>query len=199
MQRYLTLLFAVFLSTSLSAAAFAQEISEERRPVRLDRNHSTMGFRIPIVHGLGTVTGKFTDWTVDLFWDADDLENSSVSVEIQTASVDTGIDGRDGDLRGGNFFNSEVHPTITFVSSSISGGPFKYKVDGTFTMLGVSKEVTLALDVASWSDSDDDDGWTAFRVHYTLDRTEYGMTWKHSSVDFFVDDDIDTDIVLITR
>jgi len=203
MQRFLTLLFVVTLSVSFSASlatrALAQEVSEERRPVRLDRNHSTLGFRVPIVHGLGTVTGKFTDWSVDLFWDENDLDNSSVSVEIQTASVDTGIDGRDSDLRSDSFFNSQVYPAITFTSSSISGGPFEYKVDGTFTMLGVSKNITLSLDVRSWSDSDDDDGWTAFRVNYTLDRTDYGMMWRHSSVDFFVGDNIATDIVLITR
>jgi len=195
MKRFLTLRLII----GLAAPVFAQDGGEERRPTRIDRNHSTLGFRIPIVYGLGTVTGKFTDWSVELYWDADDLENSSVNVEIQGASVDTGIENRDSDIRSDNMLNVEAYPTITFESSSIVGGPAEFDVMGTFTMLGVSKEVTLNLAVNTYEDPADGYVWTAFRVYHKLDRTDYGMTWKHGSVDFFVGDEIETDIILITR
>jgi len=195
MKRLLTLLLVI----GLAVPVLAQDGGEERRPVRIDRNHSTLGFRIPIIYGLGTITGKFTDWSVELYWDADDLENSTVTVEIQATSVDTGIENRDADIRSERIFNVESHPTITFESSSISGGPAEFEVAGTFTLLGVSKEVTLNLAVNTYADPADGYVWTAFRVYHKLDRTDYGMTWKHGSVDFFVGDEIETDIVLITR
>ncbi|MBT4603937.1 MAG: hypothetical protein HOC28_12450, partial [Bacteroidetes Order II. Incertae sedis bacterium] len=44
-----------------------------------------------------------------------------------------------------------------------------------------------------------DSDWTAFTVNYTIDRTDYNMNWTHSSVDYFVGNDIQADIVIITR
>lgn len=191
--------FAVtLLLIGLTLPAFSQDQDEERRPIRIDRNHSTLGFRIPVVHGLSTITGKFTDFSVDLFWDADDLENSSVNLEIQVESVATGIENRDNDIRR-RILDAETYPTITFESSSIEGGPFSYDVTGTFTMHGVSKEITLNLDVRSFDDAEEDFAWTAYRVSYTIDRTDYGVDWKHGIVNYFVGNDIVTDIVLLTR
>mgnify|MGYP002529977393 CR=1 FL=1 len=182
----------------MTITAFCQDQEEERRPLRIDRNHSTLGFRIPVVHGLSTVTGKFTDFSADLFWDADDLENSSVNLEIQVESVATGIENRDNDIRR-RILDAQAYPTITFASSSIEGGPFSYDVTGTFTMHGVSREITLNLDVRSFDDAEEDFAWTAYRVSYTIDRTDYGVDWKHGIVNYFVGNDIVTDIVLLTR
>nr|ABZ08286.1 putative YceI like family protein [uncultured marine microorganism HF4000_APKG2M17] len=191
--------FAVtLLLISITLPALGQDQGEERRPIRIDRNHSTLGFRIPVVHGLSTVTGKFTDFSVELFWDADDLENSSVNLKIQVESVATGIENRDNDIKR-RILDAETYPTITFESSSIEGGPFSYDVTGTFIMHGVSREITLNLDVRSFDDAEEDFAWTAYRVSYTIDRADYGVDWKHGIVNYFVGDDIVTDIVLLTR
>ena len=66
-------------------------------------------------------------------------------------------------------------------------------------MHGVSREITLNLDVRSFDDAEEDFAWTAYRVSYTIDRTDYGVDWKHGIVNYFVGDDIVTDIVLLTR
>src|ERR1700720_604098 len=84
-----------------------------------DRNHSTVGFSVPIMGGLSKVTGKFTDFQIRLSGDDADLSRGSVSATIQTASIDTGIVDRDKDLRSAGFFDAAKYPEIRFESRSI--------------------------------------------------------------------------------
>ena len=196
MKRLIPLLFLLAITTE----SIAQEAPvEERKPVRIDRNHSTMGFNVPIVLGLSKVTGKFTDFSVDLIWDAENLSSSSVNVTIRPESIDTGIDGRNEHLRSEDFFDVEVYPEITFVSSSIMRNGEGYVAQGTFSMHGVSKDIFLPFKVREFYDATNEHDWTSFTVNFTLDRTDYNMNWKHSSVDYFVGDNIETDIVIISR
>ena len=51
---------------------------------------------------------------------AEKPEDSSVEVEIQTATLSTNSEMRDGHLRGDDFFSVEKYPTIVFKST---GGP----------------------------------------------------------------------------
>jgi len=176
----------------------AQESDTNRELIRIDRNHSTMGFNVPIVKGLSKVTGKFTDFSVDLVWDEANLDASSVQLVIQVESIDTGIEGRNKHLKTDDFFDVEQFPTIKFTSSSIQKSGDGFDVQGTYTMHGVSKEVTLPLTLKTFT-SEEGQTWTAFRVNYVIDRTDYGMNWKHSTADFFVGNEIETDIVLLTR
>jgi len=192
------LLLSVFLFFITVFPANAQDAGSEPSPIRFDRNHSTLGFNVPIVNGLSKVTGKFTDFTIDLIWNETDLTASSVRLEIQVESIDTGIDGRNNHLKSDDFFDVALHPTITFESKSIRRDGLGYLADGQLTMHGVTRDVSLPLTNQTYT-SDAGDSWTVFRVNYKIDRTDYGMNWKHSSVDFFVGDEIETDIVLLTR
>lgn len=191
-------LFLSFLCALIMVApATAQESASEL--VRIDRNHSTLGFNVPIVAGLSKVTGKFTDFSVDLIWNEDNLDSSSVSVTILVESIDTGIDGRNNHLRSADFFDVESFPEITFVSEKIVESGADYLAKGVFTMHGVSHEIFLPFSVDSFHDATEDHTWNAFTIDYTLDRTDYGMNWTHSSVDYFVGNEIEADIVIITR
>ena len=42
-----------------------------------------------------------------------------MSVDIQTASIDTNNERRDTHLRSADFFDAENHPTITFRSTRV--------------------------------------------------------------------------------
>ena len=112
------------------------------KPLRIDKNHTTIGFEVPIVGDLSEVTGKFVDFDIQVLWNEDPAE-SSVSVTIQVASVDTGIDDRDDDLRSPSFFDAAKHPTITFESDKIERIDSNYVAHGTLTIKGTSKEIDL--------------------------------------------------------
>ena len=76
-------------------------------PMKVDHNHSTIGFAIPILGGLSKVTGKFTDFDAEVVYDESDITKSSINATIRVTSIDTGIADRDKDLRSVGFFDVE--------------------------------------------------------------------------------------------
>jgi len=62
--------------------------------------------------GITWVNGTFGQWTADLNYDPSKPEAASVTAHIQTASVTTGNDRRDNDLRQ-NYLAVDSFPEIT--------------------------------------------------------------------------------------
>src|SRR5437868_4851663 len=89
------------------------------REYKIDNNHSTIGFSVPILGGLSQVSGKFADFNITLQSDEQDITKSTVKVTIKTASIDTGIAARDEHLRTPDFFDAARFPEITFESTQI--------------------------------------------------------------------------------
>ncbi|MDQ7006711.1 MAG: YceI family protein [Acidobacteriota bacterium] len=79
-----------------------------------------------------------------------DLEAGTgrVEAEVPVASRRSGIDLRDKHLRSKKWLDAKGHPVISFVSSSarqVSGT--QWEIIGTFTLHGVSREVSVTADV----------------------------------------------------
>ena len=87
---------------------------------------------------------RWGEWDATLDWDAQDPTASSVSVTINAASIDSGVDRFDGHLRGETFFDVENHPEITFESTSLeTTGENTGVMTGDLTIKGITKPVTL--------------------------------------------------------
>src|SRR6187431_3114495 len=63
-----------------------------------------------------TVRGKFTDVEGTLSIDEAHPAASSGSFTVRAASLNTGVEQRDGHLRSADFLDAERYPDITFVS-----------------------------------------------------------------------------------
>ena len=73
---------------------------------------------------------------------------AKINLEVSVSSLRTGIDLRDQHLRSTMWLDAEKHPKITFVSKSIKKVSKKqWKIRGTFTLHGVSKEMVVTADV----------------------------------------------------
>lgn len=93
--------------------------------------------------GVTRQNGQFTEAvaTVNL---ADDLADSTVEVEIATASVSSGFGPLDDHLKTADYLDVETYPTMTFKSTSIEvTGDDTMNVTGDLTLHGVTNEVTL--------------------------------------------------------
>ena len=173
---------------------------ETARQYRIDYNHSTVGFSVPIMDGLSKVNGKFTDFTVTLTNDEKDITKSSVSVVIKAASINTGIGARDNDLRTAAFFDVEKYPEITFESKRVEKKGKQLIAVGTFTMHGVSKEIALPFTITGINkDLVAKKMNIGYSTHITLNRRDFGINWRHQSVPNFVGDNVDIEINLLTR
>ena len=152
MQRKFIYLFSLF---AFVVTAFA---GEPIHFTRIDKNHSTVGFSVPILAGMSKVTGKFTDFTFDMVYDESNPENSSVKATIQMASIDTGIEDRDKHLRSGDFFDVAKFPQATFISKNMEGKDGKLIARGDFTLRGVSKEIEVPFTITGFKKSKNE-GW----------------------------------------
>jgi len=143
----------------------------------VDASHSDVGFSIR--HLVTQVRGKFDDYKGTIQLDPAKMENSSVDFAIKAASINTGNADRDKHLRGADFFDVEKFPEITFKSKSVKAtGKDQYAVTGTFTMHGVSKEITLPVTFGGTAK----DPWggqrAGFSTETTLNRKDYGIEWN---------------------
>ena len=91
--------------------------------------------------------GEFTKSTGTLTL-ADSMEDSSISVEIDAASVSSGFEALDKHLKSADFLDVEKYPTLTFQSTEVkSTGDTTLDVTGDLTLHGVTKPVTLKAEM----------------------------------------------------
>jgi polyisoprenoid-binding protein YceI len=115
----------------------------------LDPAHTIPNFTVQHL-GMSTVYGHFERASGKVVIDRA-AKTGSVEVKIPTATISTGdakrLDGtrsRDEHLRTTDFFNVAEFPEMTFKSTKMNFDGDKLRsVDGTLTLLGVSKPVTL--------------------------------------------------------
>ncbi len=194
MRTFLAGLALVALCLGAPGPAAAATVFE-----KMDTNHSTIGFTVPILGGLSEVEGKFTDFAVRVVYDEADVTRSSVEATIQAASITTGVAPRDNDLRGPNFFDVARFPTITFKSTRVERRGEEWVAVGDLTMHGVTKTIELPFKLTGpIVDEASKKLQLAARAAVTLDRDQYGIAWRHQNP-FFVGTDIAVDIRLLTR
>ena len=91
------------------------------------------------------VTGEFKAFDAKIAFDPKQLDKSSLSVEVQTASVGGGSDEMVSSLKMPDWFSVEAFPKATFTSTKFHQMPETqdYYVDGQLTLRGQKKPLTL--------------------------------------------------------
>jgi polyisoprenoid-binding protein YceI len=143
----------------------------------IDQTHTRLGFSTR--HAMvTTVRGQFNDFAGTAHIDTANPAASSVSLTIQTASIDTGVADRDGHLRSGDFFDADANPEITFVSTKVERDGDDWAITGDLTIKGVSKPVTI--DFESTGSARDPFGnlRVGFEGSTSINRKDWGLTWN---------------------
>lgn len=107
--------------------------------------HASINFSVKHL-GFSVLTGRFNTFTGEFSYDPANLAASTVTVTIDTNSVDTNHAERDKHLRTPEFLNVEKNPKASFVSKKVVVGSDKTSFDlvGDFTLNGVTKSITIA-------------------------------------------------------
>jgi polyisoprenoid-binding protein YceI len=162
---------------ALMAVALAAVTAGAADTYTFDKAHSDVGFQIR--HLVSKVRGRFTDYDGTILIDKAKPEASSVELTIKAASIDTGNENRDKDLRSANFFEVEKYPEITFKSTKItSKGGDRYDVTGNLTIHGTTKEVTLPVSFLGFLSAGRMGDKAGFETSITLNRKDYGIVWN---------------------
>ncbi len=149
-----------------------------KRTWNADVAHSSINFSVRHMV-VSKVRGRFTKWSATLATDDADLTASTVRVDIEAASLDTGLDDRDAHLRSPDFFDVERFPRLVFVSrraERLDAG--RYRLTGDLTIRDVTREVVLDVTHAGEAK----DPWGGRRAGFTastsIDRKDFGLKWN---------------------
>lgn len=142
----------------------------------VDAGHAEVAF-IGRHLGLTKIRGRFVgvDGTVRI---AEAIEDSTVEVTIDMASVDSGDTARDDHLRSDDFFDVANHPEATFRSIGLSSNGTEATLTGELTIKGVSGLVDLAVEYVGQAT----DPWggerAVFHAATKINREDWGLTWN---------------------
>lgn len=105
---------------------------------------STLGFSVS-QPGDSVISGGFQHFDGRVCLDPSDPASGRIRLNVQTGSVDTGLPELDQALRGPVFFDTGQWPRATFASDAIRklDGDNRYRVTGTFTLHGVSRQMDV--------------------------------------------------------
>ena len=144
----------------------------------IDPTHSRIGFAAK--HAMvATVRGQFLTYTGEVHLDEETPANSTVRLEIDVTSVDTGNADRDKHLVTKDFFDIETSPKMTFVSTKVekTDGDV-YSVIGDLTINGNTNPVAVEFELTGTSD----DPWGNFRAGFegkaTINHRDWGLGWN---------------------
>ena len=189
--------FRALLFAAIGLASIAM-FAQETKSLKVESNHSTVQFSVPISNGITRITGKFNDYAIDIEYVDNDFTKSSISMVIQVASIDTGIPGRDEHLITKDFFEVETYPEITFTSNSIRRlDDGSYMINGLFTMHGVTKTIDVPIKITG----KDGEYTLGFSSRLTIKRSDYNVAsdFAHTSMENFLGDDIGIEIDFWTK
>jgi len=187
MTRWTAFTLACGLAFGMTFGAAAQGVSMEPASApsgtyQMETAHSQLLFAIKHF-GLTDFYGRFDRLSGTLNYDAAKPEASSVTVKIETASVDTPSDRLNSELSGADVFNAAKFPDATFKSTAIAlTGPTTGTITGDLTLNGVTKPVTLDATFTGAAQMPMGGGNAlGFSATATIKRSDFGltgMTWS---------------------
>jgi len=178
MKRFLLLSFILLSTTALKSQNRDFNIDQF---YAIENAHSYLGFQVKYM-GYAMVRGRFAQFNGTVRYDENEIRNTSVTLSINVASIDTDNDFRDNDLRSDNWFNAETYPTITFQSSEAIPSGEGMVIKGLLTIKDVTREVSIQMEKPSGVIKDiRGDAQVVFTGKLQIDRTDYHVEGKNWS------------------
>lgn len=138
----------------------------------IDPVHSSISFSVRHLV-VSKVRGSFGSFSGAITVDEDGTP--SVAAEIDVASVYTGNEQREGHLKSADFFDVEQYPSAAFRSTGVRADGDNYVLDGEFTLKGVTKPVSLALEFNGVNPGMGHGEVAGFEASVVLNRKDFGI------------------------
>ena len=139
----------------------------------IDASHSTVGFSVRHMM-VSKVRGYFRDFSGELVTAADPTQ-SSVTARINMDSIDTRQEQRDAHIRSADFFDVGNHTEMTFRSTAVATDGADWTVTGDLTIKGISKPVTLELELNGFGPDAYGGTRAGFSAKTDISRKEFGV------------------------
>jgi polyisoprenoid-binding protein YceI len=158
----------------------ATTISPEQIPTgtyNVDPSHSSVGFEVRHM-GIATVRGAFRrfEGTIDATGDVPVLKGA-----VETGSIDTGDENRDGHLKAPDFFDVDQHPAISFETNALEAtGDGTVRLAGNITIKGITKPIELTGTAGEGGTDPWGNERIGFEVEGVIDRRDFELKWNQT-------------------
>ena len=144
----------------------------------IDGTKSKLAFKLRHLV-VSEIAGEFARWGGSVWLDPEHTNRSQVAIWVDLASVDTGSDERDAQLRSSEFFDVARFPRAQFTSTDIAlGADGEATVAGQLRLHGTTELVEIAVtETRSWID-DDGQMRAGYDMHGSIDRQAFGLHWN---------------------
>ncbi|MEX2335202.1 MAG: YceI family protein [Pseudohongiella sp.] len=159
----------------------------------LDKEHATLLWKIDHL-GFSRYIGRFNDFDATLDFDPENVENSSLEVIIDTATLDVNNEAFAEDLRGGDWFDVETFPQAVFRTTSFVEAVDEdtFIFEGDLTLLGTTGPVTMTVNFNGGGRNFLTRRYTlGFSATAEFQRSDFGLD---NMVAFGVGDDIQVEV-----
>ncbi len=140
----------------------------------IDVDHSDVSFSVRHMM-VSKVRGSFEKFSGTIVTGADPAQ-SSVTAEIDLASINTKNEQRDGHIKSADFFEVETYPTMTYTSTGITTKGSDFVVEGELSLHGVTKSVPLALELNGFTKDPYGGTRVGFSATAAIDRSDFGIS-----------------------
>ena len=139
---------------------------------KIDEEEAKIFFELGPSDGRTKGEFKTLSGTIEL---QEEITSSQLAISIPVKELTTYISPRDKELMGDGYFNEEKFPTITYKAKLIAKKDDFYLSKGDFTMMGVTKEIEVKLQLVGIAEKE---GKRTLIItgEAQLDRTEFGMS-----------------------
>lgn len=170
MKKTLIALFGAFAGLSMTAGAMAAD------SFTIDSRHTFPVFEVNHL-GFSTQRGRFNNVTGKIML-VPSQKSGSIEVNIDSASIDMGMDAWDKQMRGEDFFNVEKFPNMSFKSTRlVYDGDKLVGAEGDFTLLGVTRPVKLEVKgFTCGTHPINKKALCGADISTTIKRSDFGMT-----------------------
>lgn len=134
---------SILLAGALTALGIANTAAAETFTIDTEGAHASINFKVKHL-GYSWLEGRFDTFAGEFTLNADDPGATSVSVTIDTSSVNSNHAERDNHLRGEDFLFASEYPQATFKSTSVEqADDGSLRLVGDLTLRGVTKSVAI--------------------------------------------------------
>ncbi len=128
---------------------------------------------------ISKVRGQFEKFSGQVSLDENHPANTTVNIQVETASVNTREPKRDAHLRSADFFNAEVYPYMPFKSKQVKViDNLHALLLGDLTIRGVTRPVTLEVEFQGKAVSPYGTENYGFTASTRINRKDWGLTWN---------------------
>ncbi|PMR77017.1 YceI family protein [Billgrantia endophytica] len=165
------------LATALGAAALAgvSQAQADEYVVDTEGQHAFIQFKINHL-GYSYILGNFEEFSGQFHYDPENLDATSVEMEVQVNSLNSNHAERDRHFLSDDFLSAGDYPTATFVSTGFEpNGDNEGVLTGELTLKGETREIEMPVTLMG----EGEDPWGNYRAGFegstVLTLDDYGI------------------------